>query len=197
MTNRIQGLQRMRRPTCSVIQRLIFGYRSLSLCAIQSANSGSEPASFPHARCRQPDSAVLHFPLSFATDFFSTSAGFVLAQRPSAALRAISPRCSGVSLAARAASAFLAISVRSASVSFENPFGTGVPERKHLEALLSFARATVTAAYSGELAERYGRALERIVRMERPREHPSADIDSFRRAKAIAQSALLKTEVAG
>jgi hypothetical protein len=71
-----------------------------------------------------------------------------------------------------------------------------VPERKHLEALLSFARATVAAAHSGELAERYGRALERIVRMERRREHPAADIDSFRRAKAIAQSALLKTEVA-
>jgi len=71
-----------------------------------------------------------------------------------------------------------------------------VPERKHLEALLSFARATVAAAHSGELAERYGRALERIVRMERKRENPAADIDSFRRAKAIAQSALLKTEVA-
>jgi hypothetical protein len=55
----------------------------------------------------------------------------------------------------------------------------------------------VAAAYSGELAERYGRALERIVRMERKREHPEADIDSLRRAKAIAQSALLKTEVAG
>ena len=71
-----------------------------------------------------------------------------------------------------------------------------VPERKHLEALLSFARATVAAAHSGQLAERYGRALERIVRMERKREQPAADIDSFRRAKAIAQSALLKTEVA-
>jgi hypothetical protein len=71
-----------------------------------------------------------------------------------------------------------------------------VPERKHHEALLSFARATVAAAQSGELSGRYGRALERIVRMERGREHSSAGIDSFRRAKAIAQSALLKTEVA-
>ncbi len=80
----------MRRPTCSVIQRLIFGYRSLPLCAIQSSNAGSKSTSFPHARCRQPDYAVLHFPLFFATVFFSAVAGFFFPQRPSAALRAIS-----------------------------------------------------------------------------------------------------------
>ena len=87
--------------------------------------------------------------------------------------------------------------LREALAIVHNTGHSRVPERKHLEALLSYARATVAAAYSGELAERYGRALERIVRMERKREHPEADIDSLRRAKAIAQSALLKTEVAG
>ncbi len=77
-----------------------------------------------------------------------------------------------------------------------NPAQYRPPERKHLEALLGFARATVAAAQSGELAERYGRALERIARMERKPEHAAGEIDSLRRARVIAQRALLHTEVA-